>query len=33
KGHAKANITTDTKEESTLDLEQMDSAYLNVHWM
>ncbi|CAM4865915.1 unnamed protein product [Rotaria socialis] len=33
KGHAKANITTDTKEESTLDLEQMDCAYLNVHWI
>ncbi|CAF1957083.1 unnamed protein product [Rotaria magnacalcarata] len=32
KGHAKANITTDTKEESTLDLEKMDSVYLHVHW-
>ncbi|CAF3939746.1 unnamed protein product [Rotaria sp. Silwood2] len=32
KGHATAKITTNDNEESTLNLEQMDSVYLHDHW-
>ncbi|CAF0963340.1 unnamed protein product [Rotaria sordida] len=32
KGHSTAKITTNDKEESVIDLEKMDSVYLNLHW-